>query len=127
MLRRPPRSTRTDTLFPYTTLFRSRGESVEITGHADRIGSDADNDRLSAARARNVRRHLEGRGIDGQVIVAEGHGEREPLVACARAQGSALGACLAPNRRVELLNRILRQWPKSQEGHVRDELGINLT
>src|SRR3546814_4393950 len=80
MLRRPPRSTRTDTLFPYTTLFRSRVESVEITGHADRIGSDADNDRLSAARARNVRRYLAGRGIDGQVIVAEGHGEREPLV-----------------------------------------------
>src|SRR3546814_7854795 len=26
MLRRPPRSTRTDTLFPYTTLFRSRTE-----------------------------------------------------------------------------------------------------
>src|SRR3546814_14807403 len=25
MLRRPPRSTRTDTLFPYTTLFRSHG------------------------------------------------------------------------------------------------------
>src|SRR3546814_11221054 len=25
MLRRPPRSTRTDTLFPYTTLFRSSG------------------------------------------------------------------------------------------------------
>src|SRR3546814_2607282 len=24
MIRRPPRSTRTDTLFPYTTLFRSR-------------------------------------------------------------------------------------------------------
>src|SRR3546814_8460315 len=29
MIRRPPRSTRTDTLFPYTTLFRS-GEKVEI-------------------------------------------------------------------------------------------------
>src|SRR3546814_3278854 len=28
MIRRPPRSTRTDTLFPYTTLFRSQG--VEI-------------------------------------------------------------------------------------------------
>src|SRR3546814_8912907 len=28
MIRRPPRSTRTDTLFPYTTLFRSRGPSV---------------------------------------------------------------------------------------------------
>src|SRR3546814_6227132 len=27
MIRRPPRSTRTDTLFPYTTLFRSRSRS----------------------------------------------------------------------------------------------------
>src|SRR3546814_66180 len=27
MIRRPPRSTRTDTLFPYTTLFRSRGQA----------------------------------------------------------------------------------------------------
>src|SRR3546814_12430272 len=26
MIRRPPRSTRTDTLFPYTTLFRSMGD-----------------------------------------------------------------------------------------------------
>src|SRR3546814_19579948 len=35
MIRRPPRSTRTDTLFPYTTLFRSKAESaVEV-----RIGS----------------------------------------------------------------------------------------
>src|SRR3546814_10124902 len=31
MIRRPPRSTRTDTLFPYTTLFRSD------CGHAGRI------------------------------------------------------------------------------------------
>src|SRR3546814_10528601 len=30
MIRRPPRSTRTDTLFPYTTLFRSTGDSVKI-------------------------------------------------------------------------------------------------
>src|SRR3546814_3308979 len=28
MRRRPPRSTRTDTLFPYTTLFRSRGDVI---------------------------------------------------------------------------------------------------
>src|SRR3546814_6081514 len=28
MIRRPPRSTRTDTLFPYTTLFRSLGAAV---------------------------------------------------------------------------------------------------
>src|SRR3546814_20025414 len=30
MKRRPPRSTRTDTLFPYTTLVRSRGVEVEV-------------------------------------------------------------------------------------------------
>src|SRR3546814_6510845 len=29
MIRRPPRSTRTDTLFPYTTLFRSGGEEPQ--------------------------------------------------------------------------------------------------
>src|SRR3546814_8382892 len=28
MIRRPPRSTLTDTLFPYTTLFRSLGEGI---------------------------------------------------------------------------------------------------
>src|SRR3546814_7072568 len=30
MIRRPPRSTRTDTLFPYTTLFRSILENVAV-------------------------------------------------------------------------------------------------
>src|SRR3546814_13767927 len=29
MIRRPPRSTRTDTLFPYTTLFRSGGPGMD--------------------------------------------------------------------------------------------------
>src|SRR3546814_5065752 len=33
MIRRPPRSTRTDTLFPYTTLFRSRDRGDD----ADRL------------------------------------------------------------------------------------------
>src|SRR3546814_10082444 len=49
MLRRPPRSTRTDTLFPYTTLFRSdedqplageaRGDGIERGGE-DGVGRD---------------------------------------------------------------------------------------
>src|SRR3546814_7261201 len=30
MIRRPPRSTRTDTLFPYTTLFRSRKDKIMV-------------------------------------------------------------------------------------------------
>src|SRR3546814_5728924 len=32
MIRRPPRSTRTDTLFPYTTLFRSRVHQHRLAG-----------------------------------------------------------------------------------------------
>src|SRR3546814_15371513 len=32
MIRRPPRSTRTDSLFPYTTLFRSLPRSAETSG-----------------------------------------------------------------------------------------------
>src|SRR3546814_12396253 len=32
MIRRPPRSTRTDTLFPYTTLFRSADVAILIVG-----------------------------------------------------------------------------------------------
>src|SRR3546814_15727067 len=36
MIRRPPRSTRTDTLFPYTTLFRSYGKAEEqVVGHPE--------------------------------------------------------------------------------------------
>src|SRR3546814_4276674 len=34
MIRRPPRSTRTDTLFPYTTLFRSQGARQARLFHA---------------------------------------------------------------------------------------------
>src|SRR3546814_19196376 len=44
MIRRPPRSTRTDTLFPYTTLFRSPGQSH----------------RLVELGAQRLRRHIDG-------------------------------------------------------------------
>src|SRR3546814_11693552 len=36
MIRRPPRSTRTDTLFPYTTLFRSDAGRYYAVGAGDR-------------------------------------------------------------------------------------------
>src|SRR3546814_12627005 len=39
MIRRPPRSTRTDTLFPYTTLFRSTKAEIQIAAEASLIGS----------------------------------------------------------------------------------------
>src|SRR3546814_4670789 len=40
MIRRPPRSTRTDTLFPYTTLFRSALVEV-VRGVGREVGIDA--------------------------------------------------------------------------------------
>src|SRR3546814_11797960 len=41
MIRRPPRSTRTDTLFPYTTLFRSvRARTLHLAGEHLRAGGD---------------------------------------------------------------------------------------
>src|SRR3546814_15509982 len=55
MIRRPPRSTRTDTLFPYTTLFRSiASSSVNFStitpsgnGNATSVAADAANDTLT--------------------------------------------------------------------------------
>src|SRR3546814_1680484 len=38
MIRRPPRSTRTDTLFPYTPLFRSADDRSELVGRARQQG-----------------------------------------------------------------------------------------
>src|SRR3546814_17183287 len=49
MIRRPPRSTRTDTLFPYTTLFRS---ALAVGNHGP-IG-DIDGERLVEAEARRL-------------------------------------------------------------------------
>src|SRR3546814_6299108 len=41
MIRRPPRSTRTDTLFPYTTLFRSAGGDATRHSYARRLAKRA--------------------------------------------------------------------------------------
>src|SRR3546814_1430434 len=42
MIRRPPRSTRTDTLFPYTTLFRSDDEDEVLLALAEQLGKFVD-------------------------------------------------------------------------------------
>src|SRR3546814_16271331 len=46
MLRRPPGSTRTDTLFPYTTLFRSPGVFTNIFASHDQIARLIDDPRV---------------------------------------------------------------------------------
>src|SRR3546814_8212328 len=52
MLRRPPRSTRTDQLFPYTTLFRSGGSlgARVASGAAVNAGADAAYQNIDVAR-----------------------------------------------------------------------------
>src|SRR3546814_3910306 len=67
MIRRPPRSTRTDTLFPYTTLFRSLQPRAGKTDdrrrepHAHPAGR-ADRHRQSRPGDARHRRHLHGLG-----------------------------------------------------------------
>src|SRR3546814_9029325 len=46
MIRRPPRSTRTDTLFPYTTLFRSNAGVLQIFGVNDHDSANLVSDLL---------------------------------------------------------------------------------
>src|SRR3546814_20319255 len=45
MIRRPPRSTRTDTLFPYTTLFRSRNQQFFLAFPRRKLWAKAGNPR----------------------------------------------------------------------------------
>src|SRR3546814_12735790 len=54
MIRRPPRSTRTDTLFPYTTLFRSLLRSKRL----NRFGLHSGRARISHELAGRRRRRL---------------------------------------------------------------------
>src|SRR3546814_3991797 len=60
MIRRPPRSTRTDTLFPYTTLFRSEGRSD--SARADRDARRRAR-RGAGAAGRRTRRRCAGEGL----------------------------------------------------------------
>src|SRR3546814_6362927 len=62
MIRRPPRSTRTDTLFPYTTLFRSRCVSRCVQRQGVRASGGAEDRRQAdeqhaAALAKGADRH----------------------------------------------------------------------
>src|SRR3546814_14642661 len=49
MRRRPPRSTRTDTLFPYTTLFRAQQPDVDAASFTPSVGAAEALQRLMAS------------------------------------------------------------------------------
>lgn len=83
-------------------------QGIRVVGYTDRLGSDAYNDALSQRRADTVKDYLVSRGVDGSLIQAEGRGKRNPVADCADADRKALIACLAANRRVEVLVTALR-------------------
>src|SRR3546814_1332753 len=58
MLRRPPRSTRTDTLFPYTTLFRSAHAEAKAARYDVRVAAASRLPRLSAVASGGYNNYL---------------------------------------------------------------------
>ena len=77
-------------------------EVIIAVGHADRIGSDAYNMKLSVRRADSVKAYLVSKGIAASRIYTEGKGNRQPVKDCkGSGKTKELIACLEPNRRVE--------------------------
>src|SRR5450830_166365 len=75
-------------------------ELVMVTGHADRIGSVAYNQKLSERRANAVKQYLVAQGVEDSRLQAVGKGKSEPVAECKGAKSKKLIECLAPNRRV---------------------------
>ncbi|MBK9676406.1 MAG: OmpA family protein [Betaproteobacteria bacterium] len=79
-------------------------ELVLVTGHTDRIGTQAYNQKLSERRANAVRDYLVSKGVAKDKIETLGMGKTQPIpaVKCEMKAMKELIACLAPNRRVEV-------------------------
>jgi outer membrane protein OmpA-like peptidoglycan-associated protein len=75
------------------------GAEVQVTGHTDTVGSDADNDALSLKRAEEILNLLASKGFDRSIMSAVGRGERELKVPTADNVSSPI------NRRVEVIVR----------------------
>lgn len=77
---------------------------ITITGHADRLGLDALNQVLSRQRAESVQQYLASKGVPAGLLQASAKGETQPVVHCKGEKPTPkLKACLAPNRRVEVV------------------------
>lgn len=75
------------------------GPEVEVIGHTDTVGSEADNDQLSNRRAAEVMRWLTSQGFDQSQMSAVGRGERQLK------EATADNVASAANRRVEVIVR----------------------
>src|SRR3546814_5562416 len=81
MIRRPPRSTRTDTLFPYTTLFRSAGQQAGLRQHLEAVADAEHRHALVGARDDLLHHRRVGRhGAAAQVVaVGEAAGQHDEV------------------------------------------------
>ncbi|HEV8644681.1 MAG TPA: OmpA family protein [Burkholderiales bacterium] len=79
-------------------------DSISVIGYADRIGTEAYNQKLSERRANAVKAYLVRQGVPARKINTEGRGESEPVTGdtCSGQRGKALIACLEPDRRVDV-------------------------
>lgn len=78
-------------------------ETIIAIGHADRIGSERYNMKLSQRRADSVKAYLVSKGVPANRIHTEGRGEKEPVTkpgTCKGSKSPKLIACLQPDRRV---------------------------
>ena len=82
----------------------SKLELVLVTGHTDRIGSQAYNQKLSERRANAVRDYLVSKGVARDKIETLGMGKTQPIpgLTCTQKNMKELIACYAPDRRVEV-------------------------
>jgi OOP family OmpA-OmpF porin len=80
-------------------------EVIIAVGHADRIGSDAYNQKLSERRATSVKNYLVSKNVEPNRIHTEGKGEKQPVTKpgqCKGKKSKKVIACLQPDRRVEI-------------------------
>jgi OOP family OmpA-OmpF porin len=78
-------------------------EVIIAVGHADRLGSDAYNMKLSVRRADSVKAYLVSKGVAASRVYTEGKGERQPVKDCKGDKVTKeLIACLQPNRRADI-------------------------
>ena len=74
---------------------------INVNGHADRIGSQMYNQRLSERRAEAVKAYLASKGVRESAMETYGFGKTQPVKhGCEQKNRQALIECLAPNRRV---------------------------
>src|SRR3546814_2047182 len=81
MIRRPPRATRTDTLFPYTTLFRSPGDPLleaKADGGSQRPVDDCKATRRAAEQQRRAERAVDRHFEAVDMLAATDHAISAP-------------------------------------------------